>query len=103
MIIITTTTVLHQPQSLASSLWRYNLLLAWIMSINSKVSINTCDSIHSGVQYNANLMQSPQLHVYKISNCINPLTIDKLIKDTRQGEPKFEEQNCIPLGELFAF
>ena len=49
------------------------------------------------------IMQSPQLHVYKISNCINPLTIDKLIKDTRQGEPKFEEQNCIPLGELFAF
>ena len=48
-------------------------------------------------------MQSPQLHVYKISNCINPLTIDKLIKDTRQGEPKFEEQNCIPLGELVAF
>ena len=103
MIIITTTAVLHQPQSLASSLWRYNLLLAWIMNIDSKVSINTCDSIHSGVQYNANLMQSPQLHVYKISNCINPLTIDKLIKDTRQGEPKFEEQNCIPLGELFAF
>ena len=49
------------------------------------------------------IMQSPQLHVYKISNCINPLTIDKLIKDTQQGEPKFEEQNCIPLGELFAF
>ena len=48
------------------------------------------------------IMQSPQLHVYKISNCINP-PIDKLIKDTRQGEPKFEEQNCIPLGELFAF
>ena len=53
MIIITTTTVLHQPQSLASSLWRYNLLLAWIMSIDSKVFINTSESIHSGVQYNA--------------------------------------------------
>ena len=53
MIIITAITVLHQPQSLASSLWRYNLLLAWIMSIDSKVSINTCESIHSGVQYNA--------------------------------------------------
>ena len=53
MITITTITVLHQPQSLASSLWRYNLLLAWIMSIDSKVSINTCYSIHSGVQYNA--------------------------------------------------
>ena len=48
------------------------------------------------------IMQSPQLHVYKISNCINP-PIDELIKDTLQGEPKFEEQNCIPLGELFAF
>ena len=68
MIIITTTAVLHQPQSLASSLWRYNLLLAWIMNIDCKVSINTCNLIHSGVQYNANLMQSPQLHVYKISN-----------------------------------
>ena len=53
MIIITAITVLHQPQSLASSLWRYNLLLAWITSIDSKVSINTCDSIHSGVQSNA--------------------------------------------------
>ena len=103
MIIITTTTVLHQPKSLASSLWRYNLLLAWIMSIDSKVSIKLATQFTVEYSIIMLIMQSPQLHVYKISNCINPLTIDKLIKDTRQGEPKFEEQNCIPLGELFAF
>ena len=67
-------------------------------------------------------MSSPGVGWVEDTNCKAPLIIQmlkgaievnklllnyyyyyKLIKDTRQGEPKFEEQNCIPLGELFAF